>query len=114
MFNSLGKPTRLFGYLALALVLALSLSWFACSEKNQTPTGPQPVENIAGRINSTELATVMAVQNNYTEKLLAIKGVVGTATGLTADGRLAVKVYTEHKLVTGIPSQLDGVQWTLK
>ncbi len=103
-----GKPTRVIGYLVLVFLLAFSLSWFACSER-QNATGPQNVVDISGKISPTQLASVMAIQDKYTPELLAIKGVVGTATGLDAKGNPAVKVYTENKMVTGIPKQLDGV-----
>ncbi len=108
MFKSVGKPARVIGILGLVFLLAFSLSWFACSER-QNATGPQNVVDISGKISPSQLASVMAIQDKYTPELLAIKGVVGTATGLSANGNPAVKVYTENKMVTGIPQQLDGV-----
>lgn|SRR5574341_407285 len=108
MFKSFGKPTRIIGILGLVFLLAFSLTWFACSER-QTSTGPQNVVDISGKIAPPQLASVMAIQDKYTPELMAIQGVVGTATGLTADGGLAVKVYTEKAGISGIPASLDGV-----
>jgi len=105
----LGKPTRVVGYLALAALLLLSVFWFACSDTKHNTTGPQ-VGEISGKLVSpSQLVSVMAIQDKYTPELLAIKGVVGTATGLDANGNPAIKVYLENKMVTGIPKQLDGV-----
>lgn len=109
MLKSFGKPTRVIRYLALAALLLLSVFWFACSDTRQNATGPQ-VGEISGKLVSpSQLASVMAIQDKHTPELMGIKGVVGTATGLDAKGNPAIKVYTENKMVTGIPNQLDGV-----
>ena len=52
---------------------------------------------------------VKEVQEKHTSKLLAIKGVVGTAVGLDHNRRLVVKVFVEHGGVSGISRKLDGV-----
>jgi hypothetical protein len=52
---------------------------------------------------------VMAIQDEYTPVLLRLPGVVGTATGLNADGELAIKVYVESAGVVGLPPFLSGV-----
>jgi hypothetical protein len=54
------------------------------------------------------LAEAIAVQERHTENLLEVRGVVGTAVGLTAGGQPAVKVYTRAPGVRGIPSRLNG------
>ncbi|HKZ22033.1 MAG TPA: hypothetical protein VJ165_02400 [candidate division Zixibacteria bacterium] len=109
MPNLFGKPTRAIGYLALAVLLLLSVFWFACSDTRHNTTGPQ-VGEISGKLASpSQLVSVMAIQDKHTPELMSIKGVVGTATGLDANGTPAIKVYTENKMVTGIPKQLNGV-----
>ncbi len=40
---------------------------------------------------------------------MATPGVVGTAVGLTADGRPVVRIFTETARVGGLPASLDGV-----
>ncbi len=52
---------------------------------------------------------VKAVQEEHTERLMAIEGVEGTAVGLDRDNRPAVKVFTAGPGVRGIPKTLDGV-----
>lgn len=57
-----------------------------------------------------KIKNVMAVQDRYTEVLLSRPDVVGTATGLTEDGRPAVIVFTRKKAMMGmIPDNLEGV-----
>lgn len=52
----------------------------------------------------------MAVQNRHTPDLMKRPLVVGTATGLTADGQPAILVLTETRLGAGVlPAFLDGV-----
>ena len=61
--------------------------------------------------NHPAIKAIMAVQNRHTENLMGEPGVVGTATGLSADGRPAVLVLVEsfHKARGArIPAMLDG------
>lgn len=55
------------------------------------------------------LGAAIAAQKRHTDDLLTIPDVVGTAIGLTADGRPTVKVYTKGPGRLGIPDTLDGV-----
>jgi hypothetical protein len=52
---------------------------------------------------------VKQVQEKHTARLMAIKGVVGTAVGLDADNQPDVKVFVEGPEVAGIPKKLDEV-----
>ena len=52
---------------------------------------------------------VKEVQELHTERLMALKGVEGTAIGYNQNDRLAVKVFTAGPGVRGIPQTLDGV-----
>ncbi len=57
-----------------------------------------------------QIQAVMEVQNRHTPKLLEIPEVVGTATGLTEDGRPAMLVFTKKMVGAGvIPDRLEGV-----
>jgi len=55
------------------------------------------------------LGPTIDVQKRHTDRLLSIPDVVGTAVGLTADGRPAIKVYTKAAAMAGIPENLEGV-----
>lgn len=106
----LKSPWFVFGTVLTVLVIAAFL-WSGCSQDQKSITSPasqvQPTERYSPY--SPQVASVMAVQDRHTERLLAIRGVVGTATGLNADGKLAVKVFAEREGVAGIPKNLDGV-----
>jgi hypothetical protein len=52
----------------------------------------------------------LEVQERHSDRLLAKRGVVGTATGRADDGTAVVKVYTANPGVRGIPGTLDGVR----
>jgi hypothetical protein len=68
-------------------------------------------------INNPEVEKVMAVQERHTDILLKNPEVVGTATGLTTDGRLAILVLTKSQLsfkqlsrsANPIPQSLEGI-----
>jgi len=52
---------------------------------------------------------VKQVQERHTAKLMAQKGVVGTAVGLTEDHQAALLVLLEEAGVAAVPAELDGV-----
>ena len=65
---------------------------------------------LAGQHNAPPgLARAIAAQELYTNDLLAIPGVVGTAVGRSANGDPVVKIYTAAGGIAGLPSTLDGV-----
>ncbi len=68
-----------------------------------SPASAQPGFNPPG------LARAIEVQEYYTDDLLGIQGVVGTAVGLGADGEPEIKIYTERSGFAGLPRSLDGV-----
>jgi hypothetical protein len=53
----------------------------------------------------------MAVQDRHTDELLAVSGVVGTGTGLSADGKPVIKVFIAgtRDIVAKIADNLEGV-----
>ena len=52
---------------------------------------------------------VKQVQEKHTAKLMAIKGVVGTAVGADTEDNPDIKVFVEEPGVAGIPKKLDDV-----
>ncbi len=65
---------------------------------------------LAGQHNAAPgLARAIAAQELYTNDLMAIAGVVGTAVGRSANGEAVVKIYTAAGGIAGLPSTLDGV-----
>lgn len=67
-----------------------------------------PIYGQTGR-GGQELETAIAAQEDHTDFLLSISGVVGTAVGYNADGALAVLIFTEAAGIPGLPRSLDGV-----
>jgi hypothetical protein len=84
-----------------------------------TPTGRTMAEaksggNRASSANpeSAEVAAAAATKNRYDEQLMQLPGVVGTAVGLSADGRLVIKIYVEKdtaEVRKSIPAKLDSI-----
>jgi len=78
-----------------AVVLLSLLAW--------VPSAPaQPPD-------PSKIDKVKKVQDKHTDALLALPDVVGTATGLDANGQPVVKVFVKKAGVAGIPAKLDDV-----
>lgn len=68
-------------------------------------------------VDDPAIQDVMTVQNKHTPNLMTDKNVVGTATGLSIDGRVAILVFLNEgssspkgiKSINSIPKELDGV-----
>jgi len=98
---------------SIALALLVGLAWFGCG----TDMGPvAPSSELASEpaAKLTGLARAMEVQNRHTGALMALPDVVGTATGLGAEGSPVVLVLAEKAGVRGIPRSLDGVPVIVK
>ena len=97
----------------LMAVLAVGLVWFGCSKEPTAPTGElqQAAKPVSGPVG---LERAMAVQNEHTPRLMAMPGVVGTATGLGSDGTPAVLVLTQAPDIGGISRNLDGIPVIVK
>ena len=78
------------GLLAIVLVIAV-VYLVGCGERQDTPSGPAMVQQTStlSRENPA-VRTVMNIQERHTSEFMADKNVVGTATGLTEDGQVAV------------------------
>jgi len=87
------------------------LVWFGCARDQHDLTAPRngPPSLSPSRGQQPDLGPAIAAQERHTDRLLAIPGVVGTAVGLTADGRPAVKIFTRVAGVAGIPQHLEGI-----
>jgi hypothetical protein len=94
--------------------------WTGCSDKQDTAnlvTSTQQSSLVKMTTEDPAVRSVMSVQDRHTAELLANNNVVGTATGLTPDGQLAVIVYLKEPVSSGkggdksfsLPTSLDGV-----
>lgn len=94
-------------------ILLVAFVWVGCGQ-DEGPVGPSGESALQPAAKVTGLARAIEVQDRNTERLMALAGVVGTATGLRADGRPAVVVLTEAPGVAGIAQALDGVPVIVK
>lgn len=111
MRKALRSPSRLL-ILGLFALAVSALYWTGCGTDTaiQQPTAPGRTEfGINLEMDNPAVRAVMAVQDSHTPDLMADPNVVGTATGLTADGQLCVKVYLAKASDLKIPESLDGV-----
>jgi hypothetical protein len=101
--------------------MALSMIFWAGCDQQQELTGSSAQDQnppVLSKENA-QIRSVMALQDRHTEDLMASPNVVGTATGLAPDGRVAILVYLREEAKTpvkgkgisaaGIPAEIDGV-----
>jgi hypothetical protein len=105
---------RFRGYKSLGILIgatAFVLTMGSCSRERIDPTAP--VQNVrAGSLSSgriADVALVMRAQNEHAAALMAHRGVIGTGTGITTDGRLGILALTDREGVADVPSQIDGI-----
>jgi hypothetical protein len=101
-FKSLTKTGLV---VAWATVLAFSLLWIACSEKQPSVTGPQPVSVTV----PSYLSKAVAVQNRHTGRLMKLDGGEGVGLGLGLDGPPGIIVFTSKPTIAGLSKELDGL-----
>ena len=103
------------GLCAITLVLALGMSAgngeifgvrFAAAQ-----SAPEAIDV---RAVNQRIREAMAVQDRHTEQLIRIPGVVGIGTGIGANGRPVIRVFSRVPGISGIPQTLDGVPVTVK
>lgn len=92
---------------SIALALLFSMAWLGCGT-DTGPVAPQEEPALEPAAKLTGLARAMEVQNRHTGTLMALPDVVGTATGLGAEGSPAILVLAEKAGVKGIPRSLEG------
>ncbi len=95
----------------LAASIVLSLGLFACSSDDAAVTGPalQRSPGYDLSINNPQIQAAMQVQNRHTPDIMAVPGVVGTATGKNTAGDVVIKVYTENPIPAGkLPAMVEG------
>jgi hypothetical protein len=89
------------------LFLAALLS-FACTQDPQEPSLAREPDRPAAAA-APGLSAALAAQSRYSDRLLRISGVLGTAVGLDPGGRPVVQLFTRDAGLTGLPAALDGV-----
>jgi len=116
------NPFLKFSWLIVAiLAIAISIFWSACSyERGPVANmGTQTQVPSFTKLSSSDpdVQAVMQVQNKHTTKLMEDKNIVGTATGLTPDGKIAILVFLENgnstpkgmKTLSSMPTDIEGI-----
>lgn len=106
--------------LALAMAIVPAFLWIGCDRPQDAPSAGVPDQNatVLSKENP-QVQAVMVVQDRSTADLMSVPGVVGTATGLAPDGRIAIMVYLKEEQrvpakgkgisARGIPAEIDGI-----
>jgi hypothetical protein len=84
-------------FVGVVLIVLSMLNWMGCERSLDSPSEPQE-QDVLSLVNP-KVQEVAAVQDNYTLGLMANPEVVGTATGLTEDGRLAILVFAKSEKI---------------
>lgn len=96
----------------LLVLLVLAVALVGCSKKEgQSPTSltGNDQANLFSALNP-KIQAAMVVQEEYTKELMTDPNIVGTATGLTSDGKPAVLLLLKSEQnVTALPKSLKGV-----
>jgi len=99
-----------------AILAAAALVMAGCSKKSANMLSPDTSELANARaggvlsMNNPAVQAVALIQERHTRELMAMAGVVGTATTVNENGNLAVMVMTENALGAGrLPATIDGV-----
>ncbi len=120
MINSRTMRSGLFLIAVIATVVVSMFLWSGC-DRPQDVSSPGSSDQTAPVLNkeNAQVRAVMAVQDRYTSDLMANNNVVGTATGLAPDGRVAILVYLKEEAkspikgkgisAAGIPAEIDGI-----
>jgi len=94
------------------VLLIVAVAFVGCSKKEES-TPSSPVGNNEGILLSAanpQVRAVMAIQDKHTQRLMADPEVVGTATGMTTDGKPAILILLKSDLKKyEMPASIEGV-----
>ena len=111
-FKSLWDIRRL----ALVGLAVLGLLLVGCDQATEITSVPQEETSLELSLTS-QIQAVMVIQDRHTDRLLSISGALGTATGLTEDGRPAILVFIETEALAksaGIAATIEEVPVIVK
>jgi PKD repeat protein len=86
----------------LVVATSASLLWAGCTGDQTQPTAPDAAQLL-------DLRPAINVQARHNDRLFAIPGVVGTAVGVSEDGRATIKLYLREAGIAGLPDELEGI-----
>lgn len=81
------------------------------TDETPAPQPPREPYQLRPEITDQMVDAAMRVQEKHTPKLMQQEGVFGTATGVTEDGDLVIRIYVErHGIAKAMPESLDGIR----
>jgi len=95
--------------LSTLVVLGLSAAlWHGCSDPALGPVDGPEMQSARAQ-ERLAVRQALAVQQNHTDRLLRLPGVVGTAVGLNPAGKPVVQIFVTTPDVAGLPAALEGI-----
>ncbi len=108
MSRSLTRPRRITMLLVTA-VLAFTMVFWGCSQ-NPTTTSSDLTYDSGLTMDNPRVLSAIKIQEKHTSRLMAQKGVIGTAVGLDDNGQAAVLLLVEDEATARTaPVTLDGM-----
>jgi len=96
--------------LILSMMAVVAFGIVGCMDTADSPVATEAPEIGQFSTKNPVVQSVMAVQDRHTSSLMADPEVIGTATTLTDDGKLAIMVLaTSRRAMNAVPATLDGV-----
>jgi hypothetical protein len=108
-------PFRGFSKNALTWPTVILVSFFILLASNSALLGPDTAEArseqaaIGLDVARERINEAIEIKKGHTEWLMNIPGVVGTGTGIGANGQPVIRVFTMRAGIPGIPEQLEGI-----
>lgn len=96
----------------LAALAAVTLIWISCEKQPQSIIEPATESSALLNLSkvTSDINQVMAIQNRYTDALLKIDGVIGTATAAMPGGEYVIKVLAKREIRDrNLPAVIENV-----
>lgn len=98
---------RVIRFVRIAAIVAGANLLLACADRSpDSVTGPQIRNQIS--VNAADVAAAITAQERANPALLRMPGVVGTAVGLTPNGKARIRIFVDG-VARGFPETLDGI-----
>lgn len=100
---------KLLSVFVLILFTTITLFITGCQKEPQPLTPVFETQTFDLAKPSAALNAIVDVQNKHTDRLMNVADVIGTATSVSTDGKLVIKILTKSDKVKDLPTMIDGV-----